>query len=396
MARALTILILTVLALMPVLCPALPNQIMVKAVNKLAIARGSQTIELSSMDLLPLGEKDLAKIHARDSSGKEMLCQAVDSNGDYTPDLLIFQSDFTPGETKWFTLSSGAKWTYSPDQFRAYGRFVRERFDDFAWENDKIAHRMYGKALETWEREPLTSSTVDIWSKRVPRMVLNDWYMSDNYHVDNGEGGDFYSAGPSRGCGGNGLWAQDKIWLSKNFVHSRVLANGPIRVMFELTYEPFDVNGSKVAETKRITLDAGQNLDRFRSIYSTQSGGTLISAIGLKKAAGERKEFNAELGWLMKWEQMAKNMGNQGLAVIVDPKALIKETEDTLNRLVLSRVGADGAISYWAGFIWDGTGADYHYWRTYVDQFAQGLQSPIEVTVSAGQSGDGEKKPGVR
>ena len=33
-----------------------------------------------------------------------------------------------------------------------YGRFVRERHDDFTWENDLVAHRMYGTDLETWRR----------------------------------------------------------------------------------------------------------------------------------------------------------------------------------------------------------------------------------------------------
>src|SRR5690606_19060240 len=31
---------------------------------------------------------------------------------------------------------------------RTFARYVPERFDDFAWENDVIAFRMYGKALE--------------------------------------------------------------------------------------------------------------------------------------------------------------------------------------------------------------------------------------------------------
>ena len=145
---------------------------------------------------------------------------------------------------------------------------MRERFDDFAWENDRIAHRVYGKALETWEGEPLTAAApIDIWSKRTSRLVVNDWYLADHYHEDTGEGADFYSAGLSRGCGGNGLWADDRLWTSRNFVNSRVLANGPIRVMFELTYEPFDVNGISVGEVKRITLDAGSQLDRFQSSY---------------------------------------------------------------------------------------------------------------------------------
>jgi hypothetical protein len=366
-----------------VLLPAEAVSVKIKAVNGLQFERKNQTIELSSKDLEALNEKNLEKIHVRDESGNELLSQAVDADGDYTADRVIFQADFAPGETKYFIASVGAKWVYAKEQFKAYGRFVRERFDDFAWENDRIAHRMYGKALETWVREPLTSSTVDIWSKRTPKMVIDDWYRVDNYHADNGEGADFYSAGRSRGCGGNGLWVDNKLWVSKNFINSRVLANGPIRVMFELTYEPFDVNGIKVAEVKQIYLDAGQNLDHYQSAYRIQSGNAApISAAGLKKVAGEQKEFNAEHGWLAKWEKMEKNSGNQGLAIVADPKSVIMETEDPLNRLVLLKTNQEGIASYWAGFTWDRNGADYNSWKAYVDQFAQGLISPIKISVA--------------
>src|SRR6201988_1356068 len=212
------------------------TQLTVTAVNKLNIVRQSETIELTAQALAPLGEKDLMKLHERHSSGKEVLSQAVDTDYDdyHKPDVLIFQADFQPNETKTFTVVAGAKREYSREDFRAYGRFVRERFDDFAWENDLIAHRTYGKALITWKGEPLTSSAIDIWSKRTPKMVINDWYMVDNYHVDLGEGLDNYSAGPSRGCGASGIWANNQLFVPKNFVDSPVLTNGPIRVMFEL------------------------------------------------------------------------------------------------------------------------------------------------------------------
>jgi hypothetical protein len=356
----------------------------VTAVNTLLFARPGQTIELSTKDLAALGEKDLARIHVKDATGKELLCQAVDTDGDYTPDQVIFQADFAAGQTQTFTVTVGDKWVYTKDQFRAYGRFVRERFDDFCWENDRIAHRMYGKALETYFREMLVSSTVDIWSKRTPRMVINDWYMVDNYHADIGEGGDLYTAGISRGCGGNGLWAADRLWVSKNFMDSRVLTNGPIRVMFEVTYEPFEVNGVMVSEVKWISLDAGQNLDHFRSIYTPTAPTTLITGIGLKKVSGERWEVNAERGWLAKWDPMEQDAGKQGLVVIVDPELHEKQTEDERNLLMLARVPADNVASYWAGFCWDKAGqfADFQAWKTYVDQFAQGLLSPIEVSVS--------------
>lgn len=372
----------------PAFCIAATSQLTVKAVNKLALARPGQTIELSARALAPLAGTDLQKIHVRDASGKELLCQAVDTDFDarHRPEVVIFQADFAPQETKTFTVSSGAKQVYTKAQFRAHGRFVRERFDDFAWENDRIAHRMYGKGLETWVGEPLTSSTFDIWSKRVPAMVIDEWYMVDNYHADTGQGADFYSAGSSRGCGGNGLWADGKLWVSRNFVNSRVLANGPLRVMFELVYEDFDVNGVKVSEVKRITLDAGSNLDRFQSFYKLPAGlGPLTSAVGLKKVAGETKQFNAERGWMTIWEKVEKNQGMQGVAAVMDPKTLEKETQDPLNNLVLVKVGPDNTVSYWAGFGWDKSGqfADAEAWKTYVDRFAEGLQSPIEVSVSA-------------
>src|SRR6185369_4268052 len=357
------------------------TQLTVTAVNKLKSARASETIELTAEALAPLGEKDLMKIHVRDSAGKEVLAQAVDTDYDdfHKPDTLIFQADFGPNETKTFTLTAGAKREYSKEDFHAYGRFVRERFDDFAWENDRIAHRTYGKALITWKGEPLTSSAIDIWSKRTSKLVINDWYMVDNYHADHGEGVDAYSAGPTRGCGGSGIWANGQLYIPTNFVDSRVLTNGPIRVMFELVYEPFDVNGAKVSQVLRVSLDAGSQLNHFTPYMQTTGGSdALAMAIGLKKVKDQQKQFNAERGWLTTWEPVEKNLGMQGLAVVVDPRAVDKAAEDKLNNLVVLKPGISTPVSYWAGFAWDRAGriTSADSWTAYVDQFAERLTSP--------------------
>ena len=383
--RLLTLIALIVL---PTLAEAAP--LTVTAANKLNFARANQTIELNAEQLAALGLKDLNSVRVKDAAGKELVVQAVDTDFDTyrRPDIAIFQADFAPNESKTFTVTSGSKPTYSKEQYKAFGRFNRERFDDFVWENDRIAHRTYGKALEAWEGEPLSSSTIDIWSKRTPRMVVNDWYLSEDYHSDHGDGADFYSAGLSRGCGGNGLWAADRLWTSRNFVNSRVLANGPIRVMFELEYAPYEVNGISVSEVKRISLDAGSQLDRFQSTYKqfTRPGQTqkLTMGVGLKKVAGEKVEVNAERGWLTKWEKVEKNAGEQGLAIVVDSKAFDKQVEDKLNQLILVKVPDNGIGSYWAGFCWDKAGqiTNADAWKKYVDEFAQGLQSPIQISVA--------------
>ena len=383
------ILISALLVALPMLSSA-ADSLTVKAVNRLQIARASQTVELSAAQLAPLGETDLEKIHVKDAAGKELLCQAVDVDYDalHKPDIIIFQTDFAQGETKTFTVSSGKKQQYEPGDFKAYGRFVRERFDDFAWENDLIAHRTYGKALETWKGEPLTSSSIDVWSKLTPKLIINEWYMMGDafYHHMTDNGGDDYTAGTSRGDGGNGLWAADKLWVSKNFVSSRELANGPIRVMFELDYEPFDVNGMKVAETMRITLDAGSQMDHYQVTFKPDNASEpLIAAIGLKKVKGEQTDFDAARGTLAIWEPMEGNHGMQGVAAIVDPKKSVKQAGDNLNNLLLVRAEPDNAIDYWAGFAWDKAGkiTTQDAWKKYVGEFAQGVQSPIEVTILA-------------
>ncbi len=344
-----------------------PHALHVTVRNTLPFARPSETIELTASQLQPLG--DLSRVHVFEGA-HEVLAQALDLDADGTPESLIFQVDVPANGQKSFALRAGDRRVYRKEDFRAYGRFVRERFDDFAWENDRVAHRMYGAALETWQREPLTSSAVDVWLKRTRRLIINDWYMADDYHHDHGEGADFYSAGKSRGCGGSGLWSNGKLVVSKNFRDSRVLANGPIRVVFELIYPGF--------ETKRVTLDAGQNFNRFESRYD---GGGDAYAIGIKKNANGTLRVERGAGWIREWEPVAaKDAGQFGCAVVLDPASIADLTDGDGNHLIIARPPA----AYWAGTGWDRSGdfknaADFD---RYVDQWTQRVRSPLVIQVT--------------
>lgn len=362
----------------------------VTAVNPLPVARERETLELTRSQLAPLGESDLWKIHVRDASGRELIVQAVDTDFDelHTPDIVIFQSDFGPGERRSFSVTAGARQKYTPADYKAYGRFVRERFDDFAWENDRIAHRTYGQALEGWKGEPLTSNSIDIWSKLGPRLIINEWYMMGDayYHDMSPNGGDFYSAGPTRGDGASGLWAADRLWVARNFVASRQLANGPIRVLFELDYPPFDVNGRKLTQTVRVALDAGSQLDHYLvSLRPEDGSGALTAAVGLKKVAGEEKWLDPAVGTIVTWQPVERHYGMQGLAAIVDPGAWAGPAEDARNNLVRVNVAAGNVLDYWAGFAWDRAGriTSPAAWRAYVERFAKRLRASIQLSVRA-------------
>ncbi|RPI25089.1 MAG: DUF4861 domain-containing protein [Acidobacteria bacterium] len=359
------------------------GQVVVTVKNELDVVRPSETIEVSGPELLRLlPTNDSKRFHVAEVGGGEVLVQAVDLTGDGVLEQLIFQADFKPLEAKKFAITLGPPQHLTNEQFKAYGRFVRERFDDFAWENDRVAHRMYGPALETWQNEPLTSSTVDIWCKRVRKLVINDWYMVDNYHADTGEGADFYSAGKSRGCGGSGIWEGGKLYTARNFMGSRVLANGPIRVVFELDYGAWVANGRRIAETKRISLDAGQNLSRFESHYLMAGQSDLTIAAGIKRNPGSTVKVEKGQGWLRTWEPIKDN-GNVGCGIIADPASVVDSTEDDLNYLLVIRGPGGMPFSYYAGFGWDKSGdfSGVEAWEAYLSQFAARLKSPVKMTI---------------
>jgi hypothetical protein len=357
--------------------------------NPLNQARPSETVVVRAAELRPLlAIDDLRRVRVQDAAqGRELLTQAVDLDDDGTFDELVFQADLAPGETRTFSLSVGERRIARREDYRAYGRFVRERRDDFAWENDRVAHRMYGQALETWAQEPLTSSGIDVWVKRTPRLVINDWYLVDDYHRDTGEGADLYSVGRTRGCGGNAPWIGGRLAPSNNFRRSRVIANGPIRVMFELVYEPWDANGVTLSEVKRITLDAGHHLNRFESRYTIHGKPRpLQQGVGIRRNPASVADVQRQLAVLRTWEPFrdAAENGHLGCGVILDPAVLVDApAEADGNVLLVGAVGPDGVASYYAGSAWDRGGyvADVAAWDARLAAAAARVRSPVEVAV---------------
>ena len=354
--------------------------------NALDRPRAGETVAVPSGTASGLSAGELAKVAVVDeATGKAVLSQAVDSDGDGKHDPLVFQADYAPRETRRYVLKPGERAACRKEDFRVYGRFARERYDDFLWENDKVAHRMYGPALETWQAEPLTSSTVDVWCKRTSRLVVNDWLMVDDYHHDTGEGADFYSAGKSRGGGGSGVWKDGRLFVSRNFRQSRVLAAGPVRLVFELTYEAWDAGGAKVSEVKRVTLDAGSRFNRFESFYTVDGGAAVAHAAGLKMAAGAALKFEKAAGTVRSWEPIKGDAGNLGLALVVDPASLADVVEADGNVLAVAKPSASRPAVHWAGSAWDRGGEvkGAEEWDRAVADFAERVRSPLKVEVIA-------------
>jgi hypothetical protein len=235
---------------------------------------------------------------------------------------------------------------------RACARYIPQAFDDVAWENDRIAFRVYGPALE---KEQKTGSGIDVWVKSTHALVLDRWYQSDDYRRDHGEGLDFYSVGESRGCGGLGIWNGRSLAVSRVWKTHKILANGPDKAVIQLTYAPWDIGGGrKVWERRTITLEAGSNLNRIVSRIDSDAPGELVVGIGIVRRAAEGGEatFDKRAGMIAYWQPPDPVSGTIGCGVRVDPATLVRLLEADGHYLALIKVTPGKPFVYYAGAGW--------------------------------------------
>lgn len=346
----------------------------VVVMNELDAARKGETVELSWKELrqrLPSLTPETVVVREA-GRGQEEVSQAVD-------DKLIFQVDLAPRETRRFVIAAGKP---KAAESKVFGRYVPERLDDFAWENDKIAFRMYGPAIE--KVEPPSGSGIDVWCKSTSRLVINEWYKRDDYHVDHGEGVDCYKVGPDRGCGGIAIWKDGKSYISRDYRKWKQLANGPIRVMFELTYEPWDAGGVKVSEVKRISLDAGSHFNRLESVFKFDGATAMTVGVGLNEHPEFQVLSSPENGWMGVWDQadrpkgLTNGMNGVGVVFPSGTKPEFKEAENQVWFLTTAKAG--DPLVYYAGAGWSKGGfPQASDWKAYVADFAKRVRSPLKV-----------------
>lgn len=258
---------------------------------------------------------------------------------------------------------------------RACARFVPQAFDDVAWENDRIAFRVYGPALE---KEQKTGSGIDVWVKSTHELVIDRWYKADDYRRDHGEGLDFYSVGEGRGCGGLGIWNGKTLAVSRTWQTHKILSSGPDKAVIQLTYAPWNIGGGrKVWETRTITLEAGSNLNRIQSRIDSDAPGDLVVGIGINKrlADGGEATLDKRLGMISYWQPPDPVNGTIGCGVRVDPAKLVRLLDANNHYLALITVTPGKPFVYFAGAGWSKSGFSTRekweiYLRDYVTDFS--------------------------
>ena len=386
----------------------------VTVTNPLAMERSNEMVEVSMETVTDrLGLADTAQIVVLDADGQQVPYQ-ITYDG-----KVIFPAAIAAGGTATYTIQTG-----TPEAFdvKACGRCYPERMDDMAWENDLVAFRAYGPALQAkGERgfgydlftkynttEPMleamyakeldkeTLAKIAELKKTDPKAAA-ELSRERSYHIDHGYGMDCYAVGPTLGAGVAALMVNDTIiypWCYKN---QEILDNGPLRFTVKLEFTPLTVKGdSTVVETRLITLDAGSHLNKTVVSYSNlKETLPIVAGIVLHEPDGA-VVADAANGYITYVDPTTGPdngkifMGAAVPAVVKDAKTVLfseKEKKERNNAdghvLAVSDYEPGSEYVYYWGFAWDKADiktADA--WNRYMADFAQKVRNPLTVKVN--------------
>ncbi|BDU25769.1 DUF4861 family protein [Flavobacterium sp. GSB-24] len=239
----------------------------------------------------------------------------------------------------------------SPKTVRTYMKF--ERGSDIAWENDRIAYRLYGPSVRS-----KVGNGIDVWTKKVDYPVIDNWYklndQGKDYHIDRGEGLDFYHMGKLRGCGAIAVWIDGKPYPSATFDSYKFLKNQTDGIGVQLNYQTWNVPGITALEEKKvIEMGLGTNLFKVTSTIKSDKDIELTIGIGITTYGHPEVDKDQKSATVSTWENISTENGSIGSAVLADPKNFIGYGWYEGDQYVLIKIKTNVPFVYYAGAGWD-------------------------------------------
>ena len=390
----------------------------VTVANDTALDRAGEMVEVSMSEVSSLLKlSDDAQVIVTDADEKEVPYQIT------YDEKLIFQANVKANAQAVYTIKVGVP---ADVPVVACGRHYPERVDDIAWENDLVAFRAYGPALQAsgerafgydvWtkynttepvvearyamELNPETLAKIDSLKTADPA-AAKELRAATSYHVDHGNGLDCYKVGPTLGGGTAALMVDDAIVYPYCYKTYEILDNGPLRFSLQLQYNPLTVKENEnVIETRIITLDAGSYLNKAVVSYSGLNEAVSVAAGLVLHDPEETAMFttDAASGYIAYVDPTDNaTAGNGKIFVGAVVPGTIKEAKPVYfskEEKEKERGGADGhvlAISdyepgsdyiYYFGSAWEKAAIkDAASWDKYLSEYAQKVRNPLGVTI---------------
>lgn len=257
-------------------------------------------------------------------------------------------------------LAAGICACSSPSEQKVMARYVPERADDFVFENNLIAGRIYGKALEG---NP-TSPGIDIWVKMPGKLVANDWYaaaQSDpQYYHHNHDGKDCYKVAVSLGGGASVPYINGELWYPQtNWRTYDIIEEGADKAVFVLHYPEWEAAGLKVALDKKVTVEADKYFCKVEDVYTVEGADSITVAAGVFRHPGDSiiEEEHILSDRYAIWEHASDQSvesedGMLGVGVYVPGAEDVCVTPDGSHGLCVKTVKSGDSFTYYFGSCW--------------------------------------------
>ncbi len=260
---------------------------------------------------------------ARELVAEELPSQADDLDGDGKADELAFQIDLGPNQTRVVTVAYGETATIAriraeyPERCRVA---FANKFEGLGWESELNAWRLYFD----------DRNAIDLYGKRRPGLQLRMYAEPEyDYHAVSPFGRDIYKIGDALGIGAVGAIVDGKAVRVSDVANRswRIVANGPVRAVAEITYSGWKVAGKSVDLASRFTVWAGERGFEHRISAIGAEGVELTTGLPRREKLEPWTERIGDLTCLGTWGAQVLAPGatsstdladeNLGLAVVV-------------------------------------------------------------------------------
>lgn len=377
--------------------------------NPLSFDRQNEIVEIPLDSLsIPAGQKFLIT----DSDNKEIGYQITHDR------KVIFPASVAASSSTIYTAKAGQP-TICADTISC-GALYTYRLDDIAWENDKSGYRLYGPAIQ---RRGDKLYGYDIFTKRATKApVLRERYELEcnqeiraeirrlreagekekadsiyriiSYHIDSGTGMDVYTVGPTLGAGCAAL-LRNNLSLAYPYCYTdfEILDNGPYRFTVRLKFDPVEVDGDSVAETRLLSLDAGSYFNRCEISYDGLTRTRPVaSGIVVHRQNPDGYHLNPDYGFVAYADSTDHADRGNGVIYIgvIAPEAPcatimqpMEQQGDAIGHvLTATPCKPQSPYVYWWGSGWSKAGIDsFNEWVNIATRSSETLRNPLKYRI---------------
>ncbi len=186
-----------------------------------------------------------------------------------------------------------------------------------AWENDKVAYRNY------FDRR----NAMDIFGKKTDQMVLDSVGVNENYHELQDWGMDILNVGESLGAGSIALLINDSLYRICQSCLSKyqLVTEGPVRSVFELTYNDFNVDDRSYDLTHEISIWAGSYAYDSKVTLNNARGDErlVLGIVNMQSDSLLVTEHNEQFVSILTHDKQAFQGEYLGMSIVMDRESFV-------------------------------------------------------------------------